>query len=624
MRQNINTNSVKKIDAELYGANYYDFMLRTAVPTESKGVDVDELKAVDITFDNISSGTLYSSVSWSGAVSDGAVLDDIGTTGMDNGLISFMKDRISNEQFLDLWLNSKITINSGNTTLFMNPVTGNTQMYSYPMEIVDDGTDVYMAGKGGFYQGFFKLEGFNYEVLPGGIDDAWTLFFEIRPRSDYGVELDTVNYAHSGNSGIFFYIGTRAENKFWPFYKTDSGITEDFRRPSAENDGYFAPGDGYNIKSEDILSAREWLMEEHKDSYFAEGDPYFAGMEDTGKPSTVYGETVIVDGRSPGTAGFLNIYGYNSDSYCGYGGGGDGPGHDGDYGEGGWCECEEYFADGYYAVRCPDNNKAIDDGYMESETGIDFNGYDDSMGRPMSANGFHEIVTDNKFLLFDQTRSGFTVNNWDGDAKAVLRYRRNWPNANYFILMNRTETGYTVDTIDRYNSEHQVDYSIYRDIANNAFALRIREDNAIGYRYGIRECASGGTYGIAEEYSIPGAIKPDEWNSVAVRILNLDGKKMKVMVYVGGRLILSSKSLDILDLHSIDDVPEKQEGVPYNISIGGGTQGLMETILPNYYAVPEYVLPLERDFCGSFIGDIKTFRFYCGDVSYSAINHYLS
>lgn len=624
MRQNINTNSVKKIDAELYNANYYDFMLRTGISTEFEDKDIEGLQVVDMTFDNISSGTLYSSVSWSGAVSDGIVLDDIGTTGMDNGLISFMKDRISNKQFLDLWLNSKITINSGNTALFMNPVTGNTQTYSYPMEVIDDGTDVYMAGKGGFYQGFFKLEGFDYEVLPDNVDDAWALYFELRPRTDYSAGLDTINYTHSGNSGIFFYIGTRAENKFWPFYKTDSAIIENFKRPSAENDGYFASGDGYNIKSEDILSTKEWLMEEHEDSYFAEGDPYFAGMEDTGKPDTVYGEAVIVDGKSPGAADFLNTYGYNSDSYCGYGGGDGDPAHGVDYSDGGWCECENYFADGYYAVRCPDNNKAIEDDYMESEVGIDFNGYDDSMGRPMSANGFHEIATDNKFILFDRTRSGFTVNNWDNDAKAVLRYRKNWPDANYFMLINRTETGYTVDTIDEYNSEHQTDYSIYRDIVNNAFALRIKEDNAIGYRYGIRDCASGGTYGIVEEYSASGVIKPGEWNNVVVRILNLGGKKMKVMIYVGGRLTLSSKSLDIFDLHAIDDVPEKQEGVPYSISIGGGTQGLMEAILPNYYAIPDYVLPLERDFCGSFIGDIKTFRFYCGDVSYSAINHYLS
>ena len=622
MRQNINANNIKKIDAELYNANYYDFMIRRDIYGGEEETDIDGMIAADITFGNTVSGTLYSSVSWSGAVSDGAVLEDIGMTAMDNGLISFMKDRISNEQFLDLWLNSKITINSGNTVFFMNPVTGNTQMYSYPMEIIDDGTDVYMAGKGGFYQGFFELEGFDYKVLPDTVDDAWTLCFDIRPRTDYETGMDTVNYTHSGNSGIFFYIGTRAENKFWPFYKTNSAMTEEFKRLSAINDGYF--GGDYIRSSKDILSTKEWLLDEpEEETYLAKGDPYFAGMENTGKTSGVYGGTVILDGRSTGTADFLNMYGYNPDIYCGCGGGRSDNGSDGEY-PGGWCECEDYFADGYLIPECPDTKKAIAEEYIMPEVDIDFNGYDDSVGRPMSATGYHEILTDNKFLLFDQTRSGFTVNKWSGDTKVMLRTRRNWPNANYFILMNRTETGYTVDTIEKYNEEHQVDYSIYRDIFNNAFALRVMEDGAVGYRYGIRDCKSGLTYSVIEEYSVPGMVKPDEWNSIVVKIRNIDGKKMRVMIYVAGRLVLSSKSMDILRLHAIDDVPEKQQGVPYNISIGGGTLGLMETILPDYYAIPDYVLPLEKDFCGAFMGDVRTFRFYCGDVSYSAINHYSS
>lgn len=621
MRQNINANNIKKIDAELYNANYYDFMIRTDIYGGDEDADISGMAAVDMSFRNTVSGTLYSSVSWSGAVSNGVVLEDIGTTAMDNGLISFMKDRISNEQFLDLWLNSKITINSGNTVFFMNPITGNTQMYSYPMEIVDDGTDVYMAGKGGFYQGFFELEGFDYKVLPDTVDDAWTLCFEIRPRTDYEIGMDTVNYTHSGNSGIFFYIGTRAENKFWPFYKTSSAVTGNFKRHSAMNDGYF-DGD-YMRSSKDILSTREWLLEEKEESYLAEGDPYFAGMENTGKTGMGYGGPVILDGGATGTVDFLNMYGYKPDIYCGCGG----VKPDDDNGEeypGGWCECEDYFVDGYLAAKCPDNNKAIDDEYMEPEAEIDFNGYDDSMGRPMSATGYNEILTDNKFILFDQTRSGFTVNNWSGNTKVMLRTRKNWPNANYFILMNRTETGYTVDTIDKYNEEHQVDYSIYRDIFNNALALRVTEDGAVGYRYGSRDCETGGAYDVVEEYSSSGIVKNDEWNSIAVKIRNVDGKRMRIMIYVAGRLVLSGKPLPLLDLHAIDDVPEKQEGVPYNISIGGGTMGLMETILPDYYAVPDYVLPLERDFCGAFMGDVRVFRFYCGDIGYSAINHYLS
>ena len=69
---------------------------------------------------------------------------------------------------------------------------------------------------------------------------------------------------------------------------------------------------------------------------------------------------------------------------------------------------------------------------------------------------------------------------------------------------------------------------------------------------------------------------------------------------------------------------EKQETVPYNISLGGGSLGLLETILPNYYAISDYILPIERDFCGTFMGDIKSFKMYGGFINYSTIVNYLS
>ena len=96
------------------------------------------------------------------------------------------------------------------------------------------------------------------------------------------------------------------------------------------------------------------------------------------------------------------------------------------------------------------------------------------------------------------------------------------------------------------------------------------------------------------------------------------------MIYVNGYLIFISKELDIFNFKELNEIYQKQETVPYNISLGGGSLGLMETILPNYYAIPEYILPIERDFCGSFLGDIKTFKIYEGFIDYSSITNYLS
>ena len=100
---------------------------------------------------------------------------------------------------------------------------------------------------------------------------------------------------------------------------------------------------------------------------------------------------------------------------------------------------------------------------------------------------------------------------------------------------------------------------------------------------------------------------------------------MKILIYVNGFLIFVSKSLPSFNFKQIEnECTEKQETVPYNISLGGGSLGLLETILPNYYAISDYILPIERDFCGTFMGDIKSFKMYGGFVNYSAIVNYLS
>ena len=94
---------------------------------------------------------------------------------------------------------------------------------------------------------------------------------------------------------------------------------------------------------------------------------------------------------------------------------------------------------------------------------------------------------------------------------------------------------------------------------------------------------------------------------------------MQIMIYVNGKLVLVSKELPIFNLKLLDDLEEKQEGVPFNISLGGGTQGLAEVVYLNYLRLPEYVLPLEKEFGGSFIGWIKSFKFYTCPLNYYEI-----
>ena len=98
-------------------------------------------------------------------------------------------------------------------------------------------------------------------------------------------------------------------------------------------------------------------------------------------------------------------------------------------------------------------------------------------------------------------------------------------------------------------------------------------------------------------------------------------RKMKIYIYVNGKLKLISKELDCLLLKELQDTLDKQESVPYNISIGGGSQGLIESIYPNYYYSDDNILPIEKNFAGSFIGEFKSFKFYDCPLNYYEISN---
>lgn len=610
MHQNIKNNNVKSIDAKLYSAKYYDFMLYKGNTINSIN-KLDEMSIIDVSDLDIVDGNLYSNINWSGATNNGVEMKDIGLTGIDNGLVNFRKDRITNAEFVKILTESKYNIDANDKRFFLTPVTGNTQMYNYPMYIYNDDNEKYIACKGGFYQGFFKLFGHDYQVVPHRIDNEWTFHFNLRPRTDYEVNDMLVNYTHENNNGIFFFMGIRAENKFWPFYKTDASMMEKMKKIDAQSEGYFAgcsdSGETYNINENNVVRLENnWLREEiidkthsHSD-YFAEGDGYFACDY------------------------FANSSDENKEEYI--------------HSNNSKCECNDYFSDSYFNEKCEvNNNKYVHDEYIGSGITINENGYEDSAGHPMTSYGYDEIVSDNKFLLFDRTSTGFTVDTWIEGSKIAIETRKNWASPNYFLLMDRTETGHTKDTIDEYNETkdaQRYNYNIHNDIINNVFALRIKEDGSIGYRYGTYDCENENRYKLIEEYSKPNMVKNDEWNSISVKFSVINPResecenhetKMKIYFYVNNYLVLVSKEVVAFNFKHIEkECYEKQEAVPYNISLGGGSLGLLETILPNYYAISEYILPIERDFCGTFMGDIKSFKMYSGRIDYSAITNYLS
>ena len=467
-----------------------------------------------------------SDYSYGGAVNNGVKLENIGLTGIDTSLVKFDVDSATTDSLIGTIENHTLSVESGDTRLILTPVTGNTQQYEYPAELVsEDSGDTYYKLTGGFLQGFYKTCDGNYEVLPNNPCDVWNMEFVIRPRSDYddsgetsgdtsgqttgetSGDTITLNQLYPNNKGIFFYMGTRAENKFIEQYNCDLSMYP-LRDASGETSGDTA-SDNPVVKTKD-------------------------------------GHTV----------------------------------------------------------------EAFDE--------ID-------------------ITTDNGYLIYDRTESGDTVATWNqGDSLQITMQDRQLVD-NLFLLMNRTESGQTVSTLEKYledNPDKVVNKkcNILTDILNNAFALKVNDDGSIGYKYAIRDCDSEKGYKIQEENSFPNIVKDGEWNVIHVMFKVMNGsvdnccvpfgeRTMKMYIYVNGYLKLVSQELPEFNFRALNDYCDKQEAVAYNISLGGGTQGLLESIWFDSYKGSKHIFPIEENFTGTFIGDLRSFKFYECQLQYQEIKN---
>lgn len=590
MFKNIKHNNVRGIKFKLRNDKYYDFMLYRGDCTCSTG---NNCVVADIKPYNMSDGKVVSETEWLNAKNEDVILKNIGYTGVDNGLIQFRRDKVSNAEFLKIFTESEYEVEKSKS-FYMTPVSGNSFQYKYFYSLEDDGKGGYIALNGGFLQGFYKLYEYNYQTLPNVIDGDWNLEFVLR-RKDYEVHYKTLNHNHPENKGIFFYMGTRAENKFWWLYKKHEN-TEDLLDTENHHGGYF---EDYVPDLSSVIETDYFL----KDLEKIEVDDGYNSR--CGCPNYINNGYSVDEYFNSNGKGECIIDGYFNDSYTG----------DGNL----FCDCD---IAGY----------SIGNEYYEQEISLKDVTLKTDKGHLLDKKGYYEIKTDNKFVTFDMTRDGFTTKNFDPENPFVIfEGRKDWKNFNYFVLMNRTKTGYTTETIHEYNEENSYEFDIYKDIRDNAFALKVNDDGSLSYRYGVTDCDSETKYSVESETTKPNLIPLNEWVTINVRIFILNspniecetkiGKRMmKMYFYVNGNLVFVSKELPEFRFRELDDVKEKQESVPFNISLGGGTQGLADGIWLNYYSKPDYRLPLERDFCGTFLGDIKSFRFYECFLDYNSIN----
>ena len=237
----------------------------------------------------ISGDSICSLVGWTGDTcwdklslpTTGLTLHDIGLTGIDNGFISYdCSASTTGSSFIHTYTGSTLFISSADTNFCFTRVSGCT--YDYPVEFITSANTVGRFAKlcGGFYQGFFKLSDrtffkevsdnmfvwplswfrcppdceppitgsskccinprkayecymqkepppWNYQILPTRYECGWTAEFWMRKTYSgcTGNTGNTLNALYPDNEGFFYYMGTRAENKFWDLFSGETGYT---------------------------------------------------------------------------------------------------------------------------------------------------------------------------------------------------------------------------------------------------------------------------------------------------------------------------------------------------------------------------------------------------------------
>lgn len=580
---NILNHNRNLIDFKLTNEDYWDFHLSQemgyggtvdGLTTECLSAYIDFNDPNCVSWDEVISKEEYV---WENAINDGILLDYIGVTGVDNGFITYQKDRITNKEFLEIFLHSKYETEIDDKRLHLKKVNGNNQIYDYSNDITFiDGKDVSELN-GGFYQGFFKIYNKNYQVLPYVIENGWG--FEVKlKKSELHNDNVTINDTHPNNKGIFLYIGTRAENKWWEKYTVEETFDKS-NTSEYDSDGYFE--NGYTTEVQDVNSS--YLQEDETNDYLQ------------------------------------SVYGGDTDG-CDY-----------DYVD------TDYVEDDYRNTEKHNCNQYVDDEYLENEEEITGNEQLlTSEGFDFSQPNITQYDTDNKFLLFNHTKDGFTTKDWEEGTKVTMYDIKRPDLGNYFTLFNYTQNGYTTKTIGELIESKNKEYDVLKDLYRNALAFQIKDDGSIGFKYLVKDCDSEEEkYKIEELFSNEGIIKDDEWYTISVKIVptrpnevtnplcddltTSSSKEMVIYIYVNGKLRLKSENLPILNLKALDDLSDKQQGVPFSISLGGGTQGLSDVININYRELPKYILPLEKEFCGSFIGYIQNFRFYSCPLNFTEI-----
>ena len=553
----------KKIDLKLSDNEYYDFHL---AGDELVNDCCDNNESPDCfvtwfdfnnpqTFDNSQSiKEIYSLNTWPKSINTGYTFDTVGLTGLDNGQLVYNKlpGDDKNVGLVNILTGSTLTIPSNDCRLKLHSVTGSTQQFVYPLSLNNNPEPWGNAIKfcGGFYQGYYKIDGSTYQVLPTRTNKAWVAdFWLIKEDSCTGTTGTTLNDIYPNNKGFFFYMGTRAENKFWNIFEgNNTGCTIDCTQPLGCSDTIT------QFCTE--LKETEIQLYDKESGYDIFLNPPLLDIKEVTNQFLIYGRANKSSDRCGSCGAPRDNEAYGKETVCTFTG-------------------DSITVADYVRKKTDNRNQFLI--YGRANKSSDRCG---GCGAPRD----------------DESYGKETVCTYSGDSEIVLELDKNL------------------------------------DVYDNAIGFRITDNGAIGYR-ALKYYCSGGTTGVTveEQYSLSGMVKSNEWSRVTIRYVSdeyytdeqlecLPPRKGKLLIYVNCKLKAKFKNIDEFVARRLNEYKGKQVGVPFNISVGGGSQGLLETMTFDGQDIQDLGLLIEKNFAGTFIGQISEFKFNVCDLNWVDIS----
>ena len=580
---------------------------------------------------------------------------DIGLTGIDNGLVTGMTAQtitFTNGLFPD---SLKFERTYFDKRLKMFQVTGYTSSPNVRFSGFDKTVLYEVVSKvgiyegryhelyGGFYQGFYRLFGYDYDIFPDRMNKGWSVEMILKPRlfNEYFPSSGetTLNEIYPQNKNTFFYFGTRAENKFYHhadghpqcvtgYTRVTSGLTKlstcaccdrtiknsrcIYVYPPRSKDGIHDPHTNYGCPqcqgnydrcitcgcgcNLDACQTCGWECQIHECEHIIELTP-------TPTPTPTV------------TPGYCDPHPPICTQSC--------------------TKCED----------CHDCCKPS--GFTSVENTCESDPLFDSMSNAMSfrlcgdpknpqigvrilrmTGGCETTGTCVTGITYT---TGYTIDNYCSppiypDCEQI---NPAWLELEHWFQLDVVWERYTwFDTCDLYYRGGLGDVTIItslESLANNATAL----------------IAPPYTQGTPDEM-IKLVGLTEKW------LIDKHYRKGRLKFYINGRLFYTIEDIEELIPRGLSTDKEKQVGVPFNISWGGGTQGLREnltfssmtSLFGPYQQDPE-CLPtndlsgttlsalttnifIEPNFAGTFEGGISQFRMYVEPLSAPEVKHNFS